>query len=215
VSASFTLIWTGLDVLGQAAFALSGALAGARRRLDVFGLSVLAMVTAVGGGTLRDLLLGRPVAWVMRPELTLAVVGFAVVGVVLDFRRHVNRFQGYLAVTDALGLGLAAVLGTQLARDSGVAGISAVIIGSLSGFAGGMIRDVLVNEVPLVLRREVYATAALAGATLFWCLPASTSNTLVAIQTVVLLRLVAVRWRLNLPYARPPKTQVRDDARSV
>lgn len=152
-----------LDLVGIAAFAASGALTGVQKSLDIFGVVFLSGVTAVGGGFLRDALIGAtPVAaladW--RYLVTPAVVGVAVFFV----HPTVARLARPLLLLDAAGLGLFAAAGTTKAIDHGIGPVGSVGIGMITAIGGGILRDVLVSEIPAVLHREIYATAALAGA---------------------------------------------------
>lgn len=158
-----------LEVLGTAAFAVSGALAASRKNMDVFGFCVLALIPAVGGGTLRDLILDRvPVFWVESPWY----VGIAVLASLAVFFRTFKpggRMR-LLIWADAIGLALFAVLGTEISLAAGTGPIVAVMLGVMTGVAGGMVRDVICNEIPLVLTGEIYATAAfVAGAVFVLC----------------------------------------------
>jgi Predicted membrane protein len=152
-----------LDLLGVAVFAASGALAAVYAKLDVFGVVVLAAVTALGGGVLRDILLG------INPPTTLQDWAFlsvpAVVGL-LVFRWHpaVARLQRAVQLADAFGLALFVTTGTATAFSVGAPGVTAVLVGMITGIGGGVLRDVLLREIPTVLRREIYALAALLGA---------------------------------------------------
>ena len=195
-----------LDILGVAVFAVSGALEAGRRRLDVFGAVVIALVTAVGGGTLRDVLLRHgPVFWIADPTyviiVTLAALGAFFLAPRLRFPRRL------LLVADAGGLAVFSVMGVQKALQSGASPVVALMMGVITGVAGGILRDVLCNEVPLVLRREIYATAALAGGVLFLGLRAlgvpEGIGTALAVILVFVIRLVAVRLDLTLPRFPP------------
>ena len=157
------------EVLGTAAFAVSGALAASRKNMDVFGFCVLALIPAVGGGTLRDLILDRsPIFWVESPWY----VGIAVAASLAVFFRTFKpggRMR-LLIWADAIGLALFAVLGTEISLAAGAGPVVAVMLGVMTGVAGGMIRDVICNEIPLVLKGEIYATAAfVAGAVFVLC----------------------------------------------
>lgn len=191
-----------LDLAGVAVFAVSGALAAGRKRMDVFGVLVLATVTGIGGGTLRDLVLGtRPVFWIAEPAY-LAMCALAALATVAT-RSLWASLRGPLLVADALGLALFCVLGTQKALAVQVSGPVAVVMGVMTGVAGGMLRDVLSGEVPLVLRREIYATAALAGAAVYWLAARAGAPTpvpvLLGMTTALGLRLAALRFGLSLP----------------
>lgn len=197
-----------LDLVGVVVFAISGVLEAGRRQMDIFGAVVLALVTALGGGTLRDVILQHgPVFWVADPTYVIAVTLAALATFALV--RRVTLPRRFLLVADAAGLAVFAVLGTQKALGAGAAPVVALGMGVISGVAGGMIRDVLCREIPLVLRREIYATAALSGGLLFWLLrQLGTSEawaTALGALCVFAVRLVAVRLNLALPAATPTR----------
>ncbi|MCW8086253.1 trimeric intracellular cation channel family protein [Sabulicella glaciei] len=159
-----TLRW--LDLAGIAVFAASGALVASRKQMDVVGFVVIACITGIGGGTLRDLLLGRtPVFWLRAPEL-LGVAAAVAVLVFVAAHRVENRFRALLWA-DAVGLSLYAVLGAEIALMAGADPWAAVLLGVMTASFGGILRDVICNEVPLLLRREIYLTAAALGAATF------------------------------------------------
>ena len=152
-----------LDLVGVAVFAASGALAAVHARLDVFGVIVLAAVTALGGGIVRDVLLG------VAPPSTLRQWPYLVVPAVvalLVFRWHpaVARLRRAVQLADALGLALFVVTGTAVALGTGAPAVTSALVGVITGVGGGVLRDLLLNEIPTVLRREIYALAAAAGA---------------------------------------------------
>jgi uncharacterized membrane protein YeiH len=152
-----------LDWLGIAAFAMSGALVASRKQMDAVGFMLIACVTGFGGGTMRDLLLGRtPIFWLERPEL-LAIA--AVAALVVFFTAHLveSRFRALLWV-DAIGMALYAVVGAEIALIAGADPWAAVLLGVVTATAGGILRDVICDELPLILRREIYITAAAAAA---------------------------------------------------
>ena len=150
------------DLLGVGVFAVSGALAAVRKRLDLLGVCVIAMVTAIGGGTTRDLLLDRAVFWATQPRYLYVILAAALLTVA--WTRRFRPPDRALAVADALGLALFAISGAQIAERAGLPGIVCVIMGTITGVAGGMIRDVLTAEIPMVIRRgQFYATAAITG----------------------------------------------------
>jgi uncharacterized membrane protein YeiH len=151
-----------LDLLGVSVFAVSGALAAARKRLDLLGVVVIAMVTAIGGGTTRDVLLDRAVFWTTQPRYLYVILVSALLTVL--WTRRFRPPDRALATADALGLALFAISGAQIAERAALPGIVCIIMGTISGVAGGMIRDVLTAEIPMVIRRgQIYATAAIAG----------------------------------------------------
>ena len=152
-----------LDLAGIAVFAASGALVASRKQMDAIGFILIAAVTGFGGGTVRDLLLCRtPIFWLRDPAL-LAVASSVAVLVFFTAHRLENRFRALLWA-DAVGLSLYAVLGTEIALVAGANPWAAVLLGVVTATFGGVLRDVICNEVPLLLRREIYALAALAGA---------------------------------------------------
>jgi uncharacterized membrane protein YeiH len=197
------MIFRVLELAGVAVFAMSGALAAGRKSLDLLGVAVIAAVTAVGGGTLRDLLLGRhPVFWMADP-LYLYVI-FATAGATLVYVRRFRPPERALLVADALGLALFTISGARIAEQFGHPGIVVVLLGTLTGVAGGVIRDMLTAEIPLVLRRgHIYATAAIAGAAAYLLLPTlgvpRPAAALLGMATVASLRLAAIVWGLTLP----------------
>ena len=152
-----------LDILGTTIFAVTGSLAAGRKHLDVFGVVVLSLATALGGGTLRDVALGSlPVFWVADP---LYIIAAGVASLATFAVARVHRLpEGLLRVADALGLAVFTVIGAERALAAGAPYLVAVLMGMVTGVAGGMIRDLLSGEVPLILRREIYATASLCGA---------------------------------------------------
>lgn len=192
-----------LDMAGVIVFALTGVILACRSRMDPFGMLVLAAVTAIGGGTLRDLVLGvRPVFWVEDPTylwVILATVALSILGF-----RYIHRLtRTFLPVTDAFGLALFTVLGAHKALTLEAPGIVAVLMGLMTGVAGGMIRDVLARRVPMVLRQEIYATAAILGGSAYVLLNglgvAQWLGVSLAIALTLGLRLAAIYWRLSLP----------------
>lgn len=195
-----------IDLLGVGVFALSGALAAGRKHLDLLGVVVIAMVTAIGGGTTRDLLLDRPIFWISQPSYLWVILLSALVTIL--WTRHFRPPERSLAIADALGLALFAVSGAQVAERLGMPGIVCVIMGTITGVAGGIIRDVLTNEIPMVLRRgQIYATAAIAGISVYLLLrvyldvPASLAA-LPGMITIAALRISAIVWNWTLPVFR-------------
>jgi uncharacterized membrane protein YeiH len=160
-----TLI-TVLDLLGVAVFAVTGALVASRKQMDIIGFALLATVTGIGGGTLRDLVLGAvPVFWVQQP--VYVGVCIAVAGIVF-FTAHVPESRYRLLLwLDALGLSFFCVVGADKALEGGTGAFIAVVMGVITATFGGVVRDVLGGEIPVILRKEIYATAALAGAAVF------------------------------------------------
>ncbi len=193
-----------LDMIGTAAFAASGAWAGVRREMDMFGVLVLGLVTAIGGGTLRDMLLGDTPPFCLQDETYLWLSLF--VSLLVFFgHRHLKRLAHPLLYFDAIGLGTFVVIGTSKALTFGLGPFGAVMMGIMTATAGGVIRDVLSTQVPLILQREIYASACLAGAGLMVLLeqtsiPQSLTFLLTA-ATVIILRLLAIAGNWSLPKA--------------
>jgi uncharacterized membrane protein YeiH len=151
-----------LDLFGVFVFALSGAMAADRRRMDLFGFIFIALLPALGGGTLRDIIIDAPVFWLADPLYLL----MALVAAVVTFlaANAIRRAADWLVWADAVGLSLFCVLGAAKTLALGLGPVNAVLMGVMTAVVGGIIRDVVCNEVPLILRRDVYATAAFAGA---------------------------------------------------
>jgi uncharacterized membrane protein YeiH len=199
-----------LDMLGVAVFAVSGALAGGRKHLDLIGVMVLATVTGVGGGTLRDVLLDRtPVFWINEPAYILVCLASAGATAIYITRGHSTRSSRRQALlyADALGLAFFAISGAQVAQAVGHGGLIAIIMGTMTGVAGGAIRDVLAAEIPLVMKQgELYATAAIAGIAAYLALDATGiprfPAELCGMTVVALLRVASIRWKLRLPVLR-------------
>jgi uncharacterized membrane protein YeiH len=197
--------------LGVFTAAGSGALEAGRRRLDPFGVGVVALVTALGGGTLRDLLLGRRPLWIGDPTyLLVALAGATAVCVLPRALRALGpaawlpeRAGRTVLVLDAAMLAVFSLSGTRIAQGMGVPAIVAVLMGTITGVAGGLVRDVLCAEVPLVLRREIYATAALAGMACYVVLAGAgvpaTAAAVVGMTVVFGLRVAAIVRGFSLP----------------
>jgi uncharacterized membrane protein YeiH len=191
-----------LDLAGVAVFAASGVLAARDRDLDLLGVFVVAAMTAVGGGTLRDLLLNRhPIFWVT--DTWYLVVIAAAAAITVAYVRIWPPPRRSLLVADALGLGLFALSGAQLAEAAQCPPLIVVLMGTMTGVTGGILRDVITARVPLILQRDIYATAAIGGITLYLALQAfgapRATAFIVGVIVVVLLRIMAIRWKLHLP----------------
>ncbi len=191
-----------LDLFGIIVFALSGALMAGRYKLDPFGVVVLASVTAIGGGTIRDVILQTPVFWVEKPYYLYVILTTALLTIVL-VRQPKLIPKRFLLIADALGLALFAVLGTQKSLYLGAPLPVSIVLGTITGVAGGMIRDVLCNVIPMILRQEIYALAAMLGGGLFAILHilgwTENNSIIVAVLAALLLRLAAIYWRVSLP----------------
>lgn len=191
------------DLFGVAVFACSGALMAGRKSMDLFGVLAIAMVTALGGGTLHDAVLGHhPVSWV-KDDTYLYVASIAAMLVVLWARMTKPIPASGLLIADALGLAIATVMGTRVALQMHTSASAAIIMGAITGAAGGVMRDIICNEIPLVFQREIYATASLIGAASFVVLAnagiSSTPAALIAMIAVFAVRMSALRWHWALP----------------
>ena len=192
-----------LDLIGVAVFAVSGAIAAGRKRFDLLGVAVIATVTAIGGGTTRDVLLNRhPVFWIEDPTYLLVTLTAAALTILYARFRKPPRVS--LLIADALGLALFTISGAQVAEGQNLPGVIVVVMGTITGTAGGLLRDVLSAEVPLLLRqRDLYATAAIVGAAAYLMLQVAGLEqlyaALVGMATVAGLRLAAILWELRLP----------------
>ena len=201
-----------LELLGVAVFAVSGVLAAGRKGLDVLGIAVIAVVTAIGGGTLRDLLLNRhPIFWIANTTPLWVILGATLV--TLGYVRFWIATRRALLVADALGLAFFTIAGVQITEQAGYPDLIAVLMGTITGVAGGVFRDVLTAEIPLVMRPgRLYATAAIVGAASYLLLEGlhvpSDVAALAGMGIIAGLRLAAILWRLELPVIRLPE----DDA---
>ncbi len=191
-----------LDLLGVAVFAVSGVLAARDRHLDLLGVIVVAAITAIGGGTLRDLLLNRhPIFWVTDTWYLIVILASAVLTVA-----YVRKWPPpgiSLLVADALNVALFAISGAQYAEAAQCPPLIIVLMGTMTGVTGGVIRDVITAKVPLILQREIYATAAIAGVVAYLAMQALGMERSLAfvggMVVVVGLRLLAIRWNMHLP----------------
>jgi uncharacterized membrane protein YeiH len=197
-----------LDLLGVAVFAVSGALAAGRRHLDLLGVGVLAITTAIGGGTLRDVLLDRhPIFWIEDPAYLVVILAAA--GATVLWVRRREPPERALGVADAFGLGLFALSGAQIAQEAGLSPLLVVLMATMTGSAGGVLRDVLANVTPLLIRPgELYATTCIVGTAVYLGLEgmgmARPAAGVFGAAVVIGLRLAAMRWGLHLPAFRLP-----------
>ncbi len=196
-----------IDLVGVAVFAVSGVLAARSRGLDLLGVIVIAAITAIGGGTLRDLLLNRyPIFWITDAWYLIVIIASALLTV--GYVRVRPPPGNALLVADALGLALFALSGAQVAEAAQCPPIIVVLMGTMTGVVGGVLRDIITAQVPLILRRDIYATAAIVGVALYLLLQTFGLQRARAfgagMVVVVALRLLAIRWGLQLPIFRMP-----------
>jgi uncharacterized membrane protein YeiH len=197
-----------LDYVGTMAFAVSGALKGVRKELDIFGVVVLAVVTAIGGGTIRDTLLDLPVFWLADSTYVLLSLAMAI-GVFVLFRLA-QKTERSVLLFDALGLGVFTAIGAMKAGAAGLGVVGMVTMALLTGVGGGVLRDVLAGDVPVVLREEIYASASIAGGLIFALaahvgLPEAVGVTVAVIITVA-IRVVSIYMGWRLP-SRPARKE--------
>lgn len=191
-----------LDLLGTVAFAISGALAAMNRRLDLFGIFIIAFVTSIGGGTLRDILTGStPVTW-MENTIYIYFIGFVTI-IAIIFRNKLDRLKKSLFLFDTIGLGVFTITGVEMGVQAGLSPIISITIGAMTGTFGGVIRDILCNEIPVIFRKEIYATACILGAFTFVVLHDLGVNMdiiyVVTSLIVIVIRLIVVRYHISLP----------------
>jgi uncharacterized membrane protein YeiH len=191
-----------IDILGVAAFSIAGVFAAMEKKLDVFGIFIIAFVTSMGGGTIRDLLIGDlPVNWMRSSNYGLII--FITSVVTIFFNRVISNFQRTLFVFDSLGLGLFTVAGIEKGLDFHLSPIICIVLGTLTGCFGGVIRDISLNNIPVIFQKEIYAVACIIGGIVYFLLrKANIDNYTLAstcIVVVFLVRFFAVRFKLSLP----------------
>ena len=190
-----------LDFIGTFAFAISGIRLASAKRFDWFGAYVVGLVTAIGGGTLRDVLLDVPPAWMQDPFYVICTA-FAMLFVIL-FSKHLIHLNNTFFIFDTIGLALFTVVGVERSIAAGYPFWVAIIMGSMTGAAGGVIRDVFINEIPLIFRKEIYAMACVVGGIAYWiCALAGVESyisQIVSGSTVFLTRVLAVKYHITLP----------------
>ena len=192
-----------LDLLGTAAFAISGALAAMNRKLDLFGIFIIAFVTAIGGGTLRDVLIGHtPVSW-MRDMIYFYLIGGITLGAII-FRNKLFYLKRSLFLFDTIGLGVFTIIGVEIGVAAHLHPMISVTIGVMSASFGGVIRDILCNEIPVIFRKEIYATACLLGAATYLLLDYFKLDQnfiyIITASIVISVRLLVVKYKIALPF---------------
>lgn len=192
-----------IDLLGTLVFAISGALAASDKNMyrDIFGVTFTGFVTAVGGGTLRDMILGTRPVWVADGNYLIAIT----IGVLIAifFKYYILKYRRTFFLFDTLGIALYTVVGVQKSLEYDVAPLAAIIMGMFSAVMGGVIRDTLINEIPLIFRKEIYATACLFGAAVFVVLKTlnmdDNLNSFFSVISIITIRTLAVKYNLTLP----------------
>jgi len=191
-----------IDILGTFSFAVSGAFAAMEKRLDPFGVLILAFITAMGGGTIRDLLIGNtPVAWLQNPSAAWLIVAGA--AGTLFFGHRLKKLQSLLTSFDALGLGLFTIIGIQKGLLHHLSPGVCIALGTMTGCFGGVIRDIVLNKVPLIFQKDIYASASiLGGIAYFLLINMPITNEVAAAISIILIfatRMLGIRYRWHLP----------------
>lgn len=191
-----------LDFLGTMAFAISGVLTALNKKMDPFGVFVIAFVTAVGGGTLRDVLIGRtPVVWMRDLNYVYIIItGFFLA---LLFKRKLDKLRTSLFLFDTIGLGVFTLIGIERGIEIGLHPVICVALGTMTACFGGVIRDILCNEIPVIFRKEIYATICIIGGAIFFLLrELNLAEDIISLATsgvIITIRLLAVKYRWSLP----------------
>ena len=191
-----------IEILGTISFAMSGSFAAMQKRLDPFGVLIIAFVTSVGGGTVRDVLLDVPVFW-MHDMITCTVI-FITCLLSMIFKSIEKKFRVTLFVFDSFGLGLFTIVGIQKGLSADLHPLICLTLGTITGCFGGIIRDILLNRIPLIFRKEIYATACLLGGSVFLLLVNYGSFKYIFVQIstillIVLIRTLAVKYQWQIP----------------
>ena len=192
-----------MDLLGTFVFAVSGVLTAVDKKFDLVGATIIGFVTAIGGGTLRDLMIGEtPVGWMK--DLNYLIVIFAAIPICYFFKGFILKLRRSIFLFDTIGIGLFTILGLQKTLALGLSPAVAVLMGIVSAVFGGVMRDVLANEVPLIFRKEIYASACLVGALIFlgmeYFFAGSLFNLAFSISTVIIIRYLSVKRNWELPF---------------
>jgi len=204
-----------IDILGTFSFAVSGAFFAMEKKLDPFGVLILSFVTAIGGGTLRDMMIGNlPVGW-LRDETATIVIFIGAIGSMF-FSQGLKRINATLFLFDALGLGLFTIIGIEKGMELHFSVGVCIALGTITASFGGVIRDVLLNNVPLIFRKEIYALASIIGGVIYYLLKQSALNDdaakIICILLILIIRLLAVKYKLSLPvvYSKNKKDETND-----
>lgn len=191
-----------LDILGTLAFAVSGALTAMNKKLDPFGVFIIAFVTAVGGGTLRDVLIGRtPVGWMQNLNYVYVIILGYFLAVV--FRKKLDRFRTSMFLFDTIGLGVFTLIGLEKGMEINLHPVICIALGTMTACFGGVIRDILCNEIPVIFRKEIYATICIVGGIFFFAMKGLhiPKDVLYLLTTllIIAIRLMAVIFHWSLP----------------
>ncbi|HNP17155.1 MAG TPA: trimeric intracellular cation channel family protein [Fulvivirga sp.] len=199
-----------IDIVGTAAFSIAGAFAAMEKKLDVFGIFIIAFVTALGGGTLRDTLIGEvPVKWML--DLSSGMIVLLSTIAALLFTRVIKNYHNVLLLFDSIGLGFFTVVGIQAGIALGLHPIVCITLGTITACFGGVIRDISLNNIPLIFEKDIYATTCIFGGVIFFILKKIGLPIMpvevICLVTIVLFRLLAVRYHWQLPTIWKPDNQ--------
>lgn len=209
------MLLTVLYIIGITAEGMTGALAAGRQKLDLFGVIMVAEVTALGGGTARDVVLGHyPLTWVKHPEYLLVVAGAAILAVMIS--KFMHHFHRLFIALDAVGLAVFTVLGVRVAIEMGYGFIIAVVAAVFTGVAGGIFRDIFCNRIPLVFQKELYASVVVIGVCVYWLMDmAGVKEEITWLTTIIVVfavRMLAVRFEWSLPVFEYQEREYHRDA---
>lgn len=196
------MIFSTLDILGTVAFAISGSLAAINKKFDFFGVLIIALATAIGGGTLRDLLIGNtPVSWLMNLQTFYVIIISAIITVI--FRRKLGILRTSLFLFDTIGIGIFTIVGIEKGLSVDLSPVVCILLGTITACFGGVTRDILCNEIPVIFRKEIYATACLLGGLMFFILKYFSVNDnfiyIATAGTIIVIRILAVKYRWSYP----------------
>lgn len=196
-----------IDIAGTVAFSIAGAFAAIEKKLDIFGIFIISFVTALGGGTLRDVLIGEtPVNWMLNLSPIITVICSTIV--VIFFTKTIKNFNKILLLFDSIGLGFFTVLGIQKGINLALHPAICVALGTITACFGGVIRDILLNNIPLIFQKEIYATSCIFGGIIFFLLQMLDVPKMpleaICIVAIVALRLLSVKYNWKLPSINKP-----------
>lgn len=196
------MFYTVIDILGTIAFAISGVLVAMEKKLDLFGVVIIAFVTSIGGGSLRDLLIGNtPVVWMRDSTYVITILGTVIMAIL--FVNQLKYFRKSLFLFDTIGLGLFTMIGIEKGLEFGLLPVMCIALGTITASFGGVIRDILCNEIPVIFRKEIYATPCILGGLSYFLLeqlPIVDAYAYIGgILVVIGLRLLAVKFNIRLP----------------
>ena len=190
-----------IDILGTIAFAVSGALTAMKKQMDLFGIFIIAFVTSVGGGTLRDVLIDANITWMRDLTFVYVIIGATILSII--FRKKLGYVRRSLFLFDTIGIGLYTMVGIEKGLAADLLPVMCIALGTITACFGGVIRDILCNEIPVIFRKEIYATVCILGGLVYFVLIQFPINDTIAyslaILTIIIMRVLAVRFKISLP----------------